>query len=49
VRAFIKGKTGSDLKLALIHLAKQDFMSVDDAVYLYKALSALNSNTTKRD
>ena len=49
VRAFIKGKTGSDLKLALIHLAKQDFMSVDDAVYLYKALSALNSNKTKRD
>ena len=49
VRAFIKGKTGSDLKLALIHLAKQDFMSIDDAVYLYKALSALNSNTTKRD
>ncbi|MDA8708621.1 hypothetical protein N9M10_04530 [Hellea sp.] len=49
VRAFIKGKTGSDLKLALIHLAKQDFMSVDDAVYLYKAISALNSNKTKRD
>lgn len=49
VRAFLKGKTGPDLKLALIHLAKQDFMSVDDAVYLYKALSALNSNTTKRD
>lgn len=43
VRAFLKGKTGEDLKMALIHLAKQDFMSTNDAVYLFKVLSALKS------
>lgn len=44
VRAFLKGKTGADLKMALIHLAKHDFMGADDAVYLFKALSALKTN-----
>lgn len=41
VRAFLRGKTGEDLKMALIHLAKHDFMSTNDAVYLFKVLSAL--------
>lgn len=43
VRAFLRGKTGADLKAALIHLAKHDFMSTDDAVYLFKVLTALNA------
>ena len=43
VRTFLRGKTGADLKSALIHLAKQDFMSTEDAVYLFKALTALNA------
>ena len=47
VRAFLKGKTGADLKMALIHLAKHDFMSTDDAVYLFKVLSALKTNKSK--
>ena len=46
VRAFLRGKTGTDLKTALIHLAKQDFMGTDDAVYLFKVFSALNSKTS---
>ena len=46
VRAFLKGKTGADLKSALIHLANKNLMSTDDAVYLYKALTALK---TKND
>jgi phage host-nuclease inhibitor protein Gam len=47
VRAFLKGKTGADLKVALIHLAKHDFMSTDDAVYLFKVLSALKPKKSK--
>ena len=47
VRAFLKGKTGADLKMALIHLAKHDFMSTDDAVYLFKVLSALKTKKSK--
>ena len=43
VRAFLRGKTGAGLKAALIHLAKYDFMSTDDAVYLFKVLTALNA------
>ena len=47
VRAFLKGKTGADLKMALIHLAKHDFMSTDDAVYLFKVLSAFKTKNSK--
>ena len=47
VRAFLKGKTGADLKMALIHLAKHDFMSTDDAVYLFKVLSTLKAKNSK--
>lgn len=43
VRTLLKDKRGEELKAALIHLAKHDFMSTDDAVYLFKVLTALNA------